>query len=98
MSVSALGGGGASASMDPALAAGQVFHSGWLSKRTDWKDGKPVKHLKYDKRYCTLTAKALLVSVCLSRDARFLFHAPRPVLTPLTSRRRAVLQRRDGHR
>lgn len=78
MSVSALGGGGASASMDPALAAGQVFHGGWLSKRTDWKDGKPVKHLKYDKRYCTLTAKALLVRwVCrVAPASRSTLHAP----------------------
>ena len=78
MSVSALGGGGASASMDPALAAGQVFHGGWLSKRTDWKDGKPVKHLKYDKRYCTLTAKALLVSFAchVAPASRSTLHAP----------------------
>jgi hypothetical protein len=34
----------------------------------------------------------------LSRGARLSLHAPRPVLTPLTSRRPAVLQGRDGHR
>ena len=66
MSVSAMTGGGSSVtrSMDPELVAGPVLHSGMLKKRTDWKDGKPVKNLKYDTRYCTLTAKALVVSPC----------------------------------
>lgn len=63
MSMSAMGGGdpAATGNMDPALVAGPVLHSGWLKKRTDIKDGKPVKNLKYDTRYCTLNTKALLV-------------------------------------
>ena len=66
MSTSAMGGGvpAATDSMDPALVAGPVLHSGWLKKRTDMKDGKPVKNLKYDTRYCTLNMQALLVT-CL---------------------------------
>ena len=60
---SARGGGGPSPAVAQAAAAhgGAVFHEGWLSKRTEWKDGKAVKHMKYDRRYCTLTASALLV-------------------------------------
>lgn len=61
MSVSAMGGGNAPPGLDLAFVAGPVLHSGWLKKRTDWKEGKPAKNLKYDKRYCTLTAKALVV-------------------------------------
>ena len=53
----------AGTSLDPMLAAGPVLHEGWLQKRTDWKDGKEQKHLKYDRRWCTLTPLALLVRV-----------------------------------
>jgi hypothetical protein len=63
MSVSAMGGSGSAPtrSMDPALAKAPVLHAGWLKKRTDMKDGKPAKNMKYDRRYCTLNATALLV-------------------------------------
>ena len=71
------GGGGPSPAVAQAAAAhgGAVFHEGWLSKRTEWKDGKAVKHMKYDRRYCTLTASALLVRAPLARS---LAPAPHP--------------------
>ena len=63
MSVSAMGGGGSAPtrSIDPALVQAPVLHKGWLKKRTDMKDGKQVKNLKYDNRYCTLNTTALMV-------------------------------------
>ena len=77
------GGGGPSPAVAQAAAAhgGAVFHEGWLSKRTEWKDGKAVKHMKYDRRYCTLTASALLVRAsCRSRP-------PAPALLPSAGER-----------